>query len=136
MLPFRRLAFLLTLLTFLPACSGYRTVAVPGEISPVESLPKGNNLKVGSSVRIWLKSGRKETGDIFEVTDQSITLAKPSNYGLKKTTILFMDIEKIEVTHISGLESVVVNTLGITLLVATAGIILLAWAMKDVQFGN
>lgn len=126
----RRFFFLLALVAFLPACSGYRTVVVPGEVAPPGEAPSEPPLKVGAEARLTLKSGERDSGRIYGLTDTDITLGKPSNYGLKKTTYAFVDIQSIEVPHISPVLDAFSSTLGVVAAVCVVGIVVFALGMR------
>lgn len=129
----RRISFLIVLCTFLSGCATYRTVAVPDPLSageaPATADPTGDELKVGGEARVTLHSGQVETGRIYALTATDITLGKPSNYGLKKTTLAFADIATIEVPHTPKLASALLTMTGITAIVLTVAIVILAAAI-------
>lgn len=130
----RRFFFLLALVTFLPACSGYRAVVVPGEVAGPGEVSAAEGLKVGAEAIITLHSGERDTGTIHGLTATDITLGKPSNYGLKKTTYAFAEIESIEVPHVPSVVDGLLSTLGAVAVVCGIGLMVLVVGFKTGHF--
>lgn len=123
----RRTVFFLTLLTFLAGCSGYERVNLSGEFPADGGESRIPPLKVGANAKVLLKSGAKETGEISAFTEESLTLSKPTNFGLKKITIPFAEIEKLEQAHSSD----AINALTVVAGIAVLGLMVLLFSLRN-----
>jgi hypothetical protein len=91
----------------LAGCSPYRTAVLPQADCTEIPTNKTIDLKVGHTARITLVSGLKETGEVMSITETTVTLGKPSNYGFQETAIPIETIETIKVDQSTTAETVI-----------------------------
>ncbi len=117
-----RVFLLLGLCCFIVGCSGYRQIALPDPASAGDSAQAQLKiLKKGMDVRVTLNSGKKLTGKVIDITEVSLTIGKPGNYGFQKTEIPRADILSVEAEQGTLMGNIVTNTL----MVAISGAIIL-----------
>ncbi len=70
---YRRLIFAVVLLAFSAGCSGYRTALVPGVYDPaMPADPDSPVVEVGMEVRVLLRSGEDQRGEVVQLGEQSL----------------------------------------------------------------
>jgi hypothetical protein len=66
-------------------------------------------------------------GELSAISQESLTLSKPSNFGLKKITIAFAEIEKVEMAQSNG----VIDALTIVVGIVMIGYVALAFGFRN-----
>lgn len=125
MVLFRKATLSIALLVLLAGCSGFKPAKLPttqGDLAEEEATRPV--VVVGAPAKVYLKSGTVVEGDVVQVDSESITIGQAGNYGLKESTFLTSEIEKIEVASSSKASSLAASAVGGVMLVAVSAVVL------------
>jgi hypothetical protein len=89
---------------------------VPGVYDPAMPVdPDSPVVEVGMEVRVLLRSGEDQRGEVVQLGEQSLVLGRVGNYGFQETETLYVDIVKIEVESAPQWAAVGLGVVGVTL---------------------
>lgn len=90
-----RLFWLITLLTFLSGCSGYRNFQLPAKTDPQEKVAAPKNIKVGAFIRVTMQTGEINEGILQSIEPKFIEVLLSESGGISQTYFA-QDVQKLE----------------------------------------
>ena len=115
--------------------TGYSPGVLPDDPiapNPEKLPPAADRVRVGLNIRLTMVNGETVSGTVVELNEEALAFGKPSNYGLKLDHYSFADIEKIEVSHSTGLTKLIT----VSVLVLTSLAILFVLGMAHSMDSN
>lgn len=112
---------LISLVVYLSGCSSYHRGYVPALAPQSEEGVGGTRVRVGSQVRIKLKTGQRVHGKVGRLDGDGIDLVHRENYGGQDLSVPYSEIDSVDVRFLSDgeIEGVWFVGLGVALVGGT-----------------